>query len=119
MLFRPTTVTFRLSCFYRKPRQGKRKTKRGVPASELNEASVEVETGKSIRSVAKCFDICHVTLYRYCNKLQKLKQQGSKALPRVGFWSPNTIFTAKQEKTLVKYLLEAADHYYGLSPKEV
>ena len=101
------------------PRQWKRKTERGLPATVLITASEEVAKGNSIRSVAKGFDICHVTLYRYCNKLKKLQQQGSNELPRVGYWSPNTIFTTEQEKELGKYLLEACDRYYGLAPKEV
>ena len=46
---------------FRMPRQWKRKTERGVPAPVLIAASKEVAKGNSIRSVAKGFEICHVT----------------------------------------------------------
>ena len=101
------------------PRQRKRKTESGVPADVLIAASQEVAKENWIWSVAKGFDICHITSYRCCNKLKKLKQQGLNELPRVGYCSPNTIFTAEQEKELVKYLPEACDRFYGLAPKEV
>ena len=49
---------------FRMPRQWKRNTERGLPATVLMAASEEVAKGNSIRSVAKGFDICYVTLYR-------------------------------------------------------
>ena len=41
-------------------------------------ASDEVtKKSKSVRSVAKAHEICHVTLSRYCKSLQKLRDEGS------------------------------------------
>ncbi|XP_033180906.1 tigger transposable element-derived protein 6-like [Mastacembelus armatus] len=102
------------------PRQWKRKTDRGVPANVLKVASDEVTgKGKSVRSVAKAHGICHVTLSRYCKSLQKLRDQGSSDLPSVGYRSNNKVFSEVQEKNLADYLTQAADLYYGLTPREV
>uniref|UniRef100_A0A3B4BUU3 HTH psq-type domain-containing protein n=1 Tax=Pygocentrus nattereri TaxID=42514 RepID=A0A3B4BUU3_PYGNA len=101
------------------PRQWKRKTDRGVPASVLKKASDEVtKKGKSVRPVAKAHGICHVTLSRYCKSLQKLRDQGSSDLPSVGYWSSNNVFSEVQETVLVDCLTQAADLYYGLTPHE-
>ena len=63
---------------------------------------------RPIREVAREFQICHVSLYRYCKKNpMNLKRDG---IP---------IFSEELEQNLVKYLLQASDLYYGLSPKEV
>lgn len=102
------------------PRQWKRTTERGVPASVLKTASDEVtKKGKSVRSVAKAHGICHVTLSRYCKSLQKLRDQGSSDLPSVGYRSSNKVLSEVQEKVLAGYLTQAADLYYGLTPREV
>ncbi|KAL7852697.1 hypothetical protein SRHO_G00184820 [Serrasalmus rhombeus] len=86
----------------------------------LKKASDEVtKKGKSVRSVAKAHGICHVTLSRYCKSLQKLRHQGSSDLPSVGYWSSNKVFSEVQETVLVDYLTQAADLYYGLTPREV
>ncbi|XP_043961462.1 uncharacterized protein LOC122824665 [Gambusia affinis] len=102
------------------PRQWIRKTDRGVPADVLKKASNEVtKESKSVRSVAKAHGICHVTLSRYCKSLQKLREQGSSDLPNVGYWSSNKVFSEVQEEALADYLTQAADLYYGLTPREV
>ncbi|XP_014845953.1 PREDICTED: uncharacterized protein LOC106919834 [Poecilia mexicana] len=102
------------------PRQWIRKTDRGVPADVLKKASDEVtKKSKSVRSVAKAYGICHVTLSRYCKSLQKLREQGSSDLPSVGYWSSNKVFSEVQEEVLADYLTQAADLYYGLTPCEV
>ena len=41
----------------------KRKTDRGVPLPLLERASDGIKQGKSVRTVAKSYGICHVTLY--------------------------------------------------------
>ena len=85
----------------------------------LKVASDEVRQGKTERSVAKDYSICHETLNRYCKKLQNLREQGSRKLPRVGYHSSQKVFDAQQEEVLTGYLIEAADLYYGLTPREV
>ncbi|KAL0970008.1 hypothetical protein UPYG_G00235870 [Umbra pygmaea] len=101
------------------PRQWVRKTNRGVSAHVLKVASDKVRQGKTVRSVAKDHSICHVTLSRYCKKLQNLREQGSRKLPSVGYHSSQNVFDAQQEEVLTGYLIEAADFYYGLTPREV
>uniref|UniRef100_A0A3B5KSA6 HTH psq-type domain-containing protein n=1 Tax=Xiphophorus couchianus TaxID=32473 RepID=A0A3B5KSA6_9TELE len=102
------------------PRQWIRNTDRGVPADVLKKASDEItKKSKSVRRVAKAHGICHVTLSRYCKSLQKLREQGSGDLPSVGYWSSNKVFSEVQEEVLADYLTQAADLYYGLTPREV
>lgn len=101
------------------PRTWVRKTNRGVDASLLKRAAEEVKRGKSVRAVAKSHGICHVTLSRYWRKYKDLKEQGSRDLPRVGYFSPNQVFNREQEETLSEYISQAADIYYGLTPREV
>ncbi|GAA6097718.1 uncharacterized protein LOC103472744 isoform X1 [Tachysurus ichikawai] len=50
---------------------------------------------------------------------KELKDQGSRDLPRVGYYSPHQVFTREQEETLSQYISQAADIYYGLTPHEV
>ena len=71
------------------PRTWVRKTDRGVDASLLKRAAEKVRKGKSVRAVAKSHGICHVTLNRYWQKYKELKEQGSRDLPRVGYYSPH------------------------------
>lgn len=102
------------------PTSWKRKTDPGVPLNILERASNDVkEQGKSIRSVAKQYGICHVTLYRFCKERKKLEEKGSRDLPRVGYHSGKKVFTDEQENELTAYLMRAADAYYGLCPCEV
>ena len=99
-------------------RQRKRKTDRGNNSDRLQEAAKDVlEYNKSVRSVARDFNVCHVTLYRYCKKI-KNAQPGSSP-PRTGYNPHNRVFSKEQENELAKYLLQAADLYYGLAPKDV
>ncbi|XP_065124996.1 uncharacterized protein [Paramisgurnus dabryanus] len=101
------------------PRTWVRKTERGVDATLLKRAAEEVMKGKSVRAVAKSHKICHVTLNRYWLKYKELKHQGSRDLPHVGYYSPHQVFTREQEETLSQYISQAADIYYGLTPREV
>uniref|UniRef100_A0A3P8W3S9 HTH CENPB-type domain-containing protein n=1 Tax=Cynoglossus semilaevis TaxID=244447 RepID=A0A3P8W3S9_CYNSE len=88
------------------PRQWTRKTDRGLPV--LKESDEVTKKGKSVRSVAKVHGICHVTLSRYCKSLQTLRDQGS-----------NNVFSEVQQDVLADYLTQAADLYYGLTPREI
>uniref|UniRef100_A0A3P8SMV5 HTH CENPB-type domain-containing protein n=1 Tax=Amphiprion percula TaxID=161767 RepID=A0A3P8SMV5_AMPPE len=98
------------------PRQWKRKTDRGVPADVFKRTSDDVT--KQGKSVAKAHGICHVTLSRYCKSLQKMRDQGSSDLPSVGYRSSNEIFSEVQEEMLADCLTQAANLYYGLTPRE-
>ena len=99
-------------------RQRKRKTDRGNNSDRLQEAAKDVwEYNKSVRSVARDFNVCHVTLYRYCKKIKNAQPGGSP--PRTGYNPHNRVFSKEQENELAKYLLQAADLYYGLAPKDV
>lgn len=113
-------IYFVCSCFQisAMPRFRKRVTDR-VPLHILEQASNQVREGMSVRSVAKTHSICHVTLHRFVKKREQLIREGSDQLPNAGHSSHTKVFTEAQEKELVKYLLEASDLYYGLSPKEV
>ncbi|RXN36516.1 CAP domain [Labeo rohita] len=48
-----------------------------------------------------------------------MKDQGSRDLPRVGYCSPHQVFNREQEETLSQYISQAADIYYGLTPREI
>lgn len=101
------------------PRTWVRKTNRGVDAKVLKRAAEEVKKGTSVRAVARKHGICHVTLHRYWQKFKLLKDQGSLNLPRVGYVSPNRVFNREQEEILADYISQAADIYFGLTPREV
>ena len=101
------------------PRTWVRKTDCGVDASLLERAPEEVRIGKSVRAVAKSHGICHDTLNRYWRKYKELKDQGWSDLPCVGYHSPHQVCTRGQEETLSQYIRQAADIYYGLTPREV
>lgn len=70
--------------------------------------------GKSIRSVALDYDICHVTLMRYVNV-----KKSNRDINRVGYIGNRQVFTDAQEFELEKYITAGANIYFGLSPKEV
>lgn len=101
-----------------------RKSGRGLvlPAIMLRAAREVKNHGKSIRSVAKDYDINYRTLSRYCNKFTS-EEINNKTLSvptiKIGYQKYRQIFTDKQEKELEKYILEASSIYFGLSPKHV
>jgi transposase len=102
------------------PRNRKRTTDRGKNFDNMEKAAKKVLIEKmSIREVAKQYEICHVSLYRYCKKKQKFQEGTMSEPPRTGYNPHNRVFNPEQETTLVEYLLKAADLYYGLTPKEV
>ena len=79
---------------------------------------VKVE-GKSIRSVATEFGICHVSLHRYCKKLSNFEAGVSNELPTTGYNPHSRVFHDKTEAIIVTYLLKSSEIYYGLTSKEV
>ena len=89
----------------------KEEDRQGSHTSFAGEASIK--HGKSVRGEDT---LCDAVLHK---ERQRLECQGSKSLPRVGYWTPKKVFSTEQEIRLRNYLTEAADLYYGLSPKEV
>ncbi|KAL7379602.1 hypothetical protein ABVT39_002112 [Epinephelus coioides] len=69
--------------------------------------------GQSIRGAAKYYDLCNVSFLRYIRK-----QNDGKA-PSLGYRPHNKMFSAEREARLIKYLVQAADIFFGVSPKEV
>ncbi|KAJ3614085.1 hypothetical protein NHX12_017662 [Muraenolepis orangiensis] len=101
------------------PRTWKRKTERGVSEELLKGALEQVARGKTIRSTAKTFGICHVTLSRYVKTKRQLGEQGSSESPKVGYFAGKTVFTEDQEAKVAEILQEAAGRKSGLTPSEV
>uniref|UniRef100_A0A3Q3BZD9 HTH psq-type domain-containing protein n=1 Tax=Haplochromis burtoni TaxID=8153 RepID=A0A3Q3BZD9_HAPBU len=86
--------------------------------SILERASNDVRNqGKSTRSVAKLYGICHVTLHRFCKERKKVEEQGSMELPCVGYHSGKKVFTDEQEKELTEYLMRVKELAYQLAVK--
>lgn len=101
------------------PRTWRRKTARGVSEDILKTASEQVAQGDTIRSTAKCFGICHVTLARYVKIRRQLHQEGSDGTPNVGYYTGKKVFTEDQELKVAEFLKAAADRKCGLSPRQV
>lgn len=105
------------------PRVYKRKTEQGrVSPRIMLQAAREIKHHKkSIRSIAKDFNINYRTLARYCKKFTEDEISSSNVTPitKVGYKRNKQIFSDEQEKQLEGYLLEASDIYFGLNPKEV
>ena len=100
-------------------RQRNRKTNRGKKNDQVQEAAFDaLRDGTPVRQVARNYDVCHVSVGRYMKKLKKAQDEGKPA-PEMGYKSHHRIFTEAQESELVKYILRAADLYYGLTPMEV
>ena len=101
------------------PRNRPRTTDRGLDLAMMQRAARSVEKGHSIRSIAKDFNINHVSLYRFIQK-KKAHDEGRLASPpSVGYNSHNRVFSPKLEEKLCQYILESSDIYYGLSPKDI
>lgn len=99
------------------PRDRKRTTDRGVPLPILSLAANAVrDDGRTVRSVAKQYSICHTTLYRFIKKRERL---GPGEEMKTGYWTPRRVFSDQQEDSLAEYLKRASDLFYGLSTKEV
>lgn len=103
------------------PRVRKRTTERGI-SQELMERAVNlvIQEQRSIRSVAKDLDICHVSLSRYCKQQKESHKPGSTAVaPTTGYKPHTRVFNDDQELLLETYLKSAADLYYGLTTRDV
>ena len=101
-------------------RNRKRTTERGKNFGAMERAAEIVESEcRPAREVAREFEICHVSLYRYCKKQRDIVECKIKHPPTKGYNPHTRVFNTDIETKLVNYLLQAADLYYGLSPKEV
>ncbi|KAJ8412640.1 hypothetical protein AAFF_G00115910 [Aldrovandia affinis] len=81
-------------------------------------AAAEVAKLKSVRSVAKSYGICHVTLHRYVREKRKLEAAGITDTLSiiVGYSRHRQVFNAATLK-LRQYLKAASAMYYGLSER--
>nr|XP_042911567.1 MFS-type transporter clz9-like [Parasteatoda tepidariorum] len=80
----------------------------------METAAKEVtELGLSIRASAKKYQICHVTLSRFVKSMKNNEK------PASGYKPHSKVFDTAQELILCKYVLDAADLYYGLTTKDV
>ncbi|KAL0858974.1 hypothetical protein ABMA27_010833 [Loxostege sticticalis] len=99
------------------PRTRIRKTERASKDVFLYEqAYEEILAGKSIRSAAEMFGLCHVSLIRYKNKRENSEDGVAVSM---GYNSAKKVFSEDQEKIISNYLQRSADIYFGLSSKEV
>jgi len=80
----------------------------------MKEASARViNENCKIRAVAKEYQICHVTLYRFVRRIK------AKGTATCGYIGNRQIFSKDQERMLAEYVKKASSIYFGLSPTEV
>jgi len=93
----------------------KRKTERGkVPLDVMQQAADRViKDNCKIRAVAKDYQICHVTLYRFVHRIK------TKGTATCGYIGNRQIFNEEQERMLAEYAKKATNIYFGLSPTEL
>ncbi|XP_060846584.1 uncharacterized protein LOC132926267 [Rhopalosiphum padi] len=102
------------------PRNRVKATNRGTTSeSTMQKAALLcLDEHMSERSVAKQFNICHVSLNRYIKKF-KLHRETGGCLPAIGYRSHNKIFDDFQEKQFAEYVKISADMYFGLNLKNI
>lgn len=99
------------------PRHRSKTTDRGSRDLLLYEqAYAELLNGKSSRSAAKMFDMCQVSFMRYKRKKENSLENETVSM---GYNPATKVFNDDQEAAIVSYLIQTADIYYGLSPKQV
>ena len=95
----------------------KKSARGGTTLDVMKEAADEVITqNRHCRTVAKEFNICHVTLFRF---VQKLRKTSDNVILTVGYKRNRQIFTDEEEAKLVEYIKTASLIYFGLSPTAV
>lgn len=100
----------------------KKKTKRGEISQSVMQTAVEevILLKKSIRSVAKEYKICHVTLHKYVKRAKvQVQEKNQIEFGSVGYKKPRQVFNDDQAKELEEYLKHASKIYFGLTPKDV
>lgn len=92
-----------------------RKSNRGTASLDLYKQAAKVvrEENQSIRSVAKSFGLCHVSLTRF------IRKQNNNTVVSVGYIPNRKVFNEEQEVQLSEYLLKCSRIYFGLLPSEV
>lgn len=102
------------------PRHYIRKTNRGFTTELIKAAADEVIIdNKSVRSTAKKYDLCHVSLSRYVAKFKTSINDGNVSLLHVGYKGPKQVFSIEQEQILSQYIKNSADMYFGLTPRDI
>ncbi|XP_026330952.1 uncharacterized protein LOC113238326 [Hyposmocoma kahamanoa] len=98
------------------PRQRIRKTERGTTNTAVYKKAADehFQDKTKIRALAKKYNVCHVTLYRF---IQKLKSGNTNV--KVGYRCVNRVFTPEEENVLQDYIIECSKVYFGLIPTEV
>ncbi|KYM99494.1 hypothetical protein ALC62_09760 [Cyphomyrmex costatus] len=93
----------------------KRKTERSTTSIEVmrKAAKAVIQKRQKIKTVAKDFNICHMTLSRFVKKLQA----GQEAT--VGYKKMRLVFNEEQENVMTEYLLKCSSIYFDLLPQEV
>lgn len=87
----------------------KRTTNRGTDNEFMKRtAEMCINESKSVRSVVGEFDICHVSLNRYVNKLKANKLRQSSP-PKCGYQPHTRVFSSTQEALLSNYLKNCTD----------
>ena len=99
--------------FLRMPRNRERRTDRGTSQEVMEAAASAVIDNKSVRSVAKEFGICPVSLYRFYKKIR------DNLSPKTGYNPHNRVFKAHEEEMLTNYVKRTADLYYMGSPAKI
>lgn len=96
-------------------RNRKRKTNRDVvPADHMKSAVLEViNNQRSMKSVARAFDIDRRTLRRYVTKYVAAERKD--VVSFVPKYNARQVFSKEEEVMLADYLLTATSHNYGLS----
>jgi len=94
-----------------------RKTNRGFIAELIKAAADEVIIeNKSVRSTAKKYDLCQVSLSRYVAKFKTSMNNGDVSTLNVGYKGPRQVFSVDQEQILSQCIKNSADMYFGLTP---
>ena len=87
------------------PRHYIRKTNRGFTAELIKAAADEViNENKSVRSTAKKYDLCHVSLSQYVAKFKTSINNGDVSTLNVGYKGPKQVFSVHQEQILSQYI---------------
>src|SRR5688572_27251178 len=97
-------------------RNRKRKTERNiVPDSVMREAVELVQSGQSIRKVAKQKTIKKSTLFRYVTKVKRSVVDLSQYAPK---YNSRQIFSSEEEQDLADYMITCSNMCYGLTTQD-
>lgn len=70
----------------------------------------------SIRAAAKKYNFCHISLTRF---EKKKEGQAANGILKMGYRAWNKVFSDERENITTKYIIKAADIYYGFCPKGI